>query len=266
MRCLVTGSRGFIGKNLVDKLRDSNIIFELEKEYLEHDNWQDTATLDTINPEVIFHVGAITDTLETNINRVMLYNYESTRILSDWARDNNCKFIYSSSAANYGINDKNPSNLYGWSKFCAEHHVTQNNQVSLRYYNCYGPGESHKGNMASVAYQFYKKYRSGEQVKLFPGKPSRDFLYIDDVIEANLHAYQNYDSLSCFYDVGIGVSQTFEDVMEIMNIPYTYHDEQIIPRGYQFYTKSEKSRWMPGWFPKFNLESGLQKYLSYLLS
>jgi lipopolysaccharide export system permease protein len=62
------------------------------------------------------------------------------------------------------------------------------------------------------------------------------------------------------YDVGFGESRSFEDVMNIMEIPFTYHEESSIPEGYQFYTCSDKSKWMPGWKPKYNLEEGLKNY------
>ena len=71
--------------------------------------------------------------------------------------------IYSSSAANYGINNRYPSNLYGWSKYAAECYVVANGGIALRYFNVYGPGEEFKGNMASVAYQAYKTNKQNKK-------------------------------------------------------------------------------------------------------
>ena len=67
-----------------------------------------------------------------------------------------------------------------------------------------------------------------------------------------------------WYEVGSGITRGFEDKLEIMNIPYKYHPEKLIPKGYQFYTCSNKEEWMAGWKPRYNLEDGLKDYLTYL--
>ena len=193
---------------------------------------------------------------------MMIRNFEFTKILSEYSFTSETKLIYSSSAANYGTNNLYPSNLYGWSKYVAEQFVIQNGGIALRYFNVYGPGESNKGRMASVAYQMLEKIRNGEEVKLFPGEPKRDFVYIKDVISANIFAYKNYDDLVYeYYDVGCGESRTFEDVMNILELPYTYYREDEVPLGYQFFTQSNKEKWMPGWYPEYTLEMGLKNYI-----
>jgi ADP-L-glycero-D-manno-heptose 6-epimerase len=173
--------------------------------------------------------------------------------------------IYSSSAANYGQNDKYPSNLYGWSKYVAEQYVISNNGIGLRYFNVYGPGEENKGKMSSVAYQCYKNKNEGGDWKLFPKKPTRDFVYIKDVISANFYAEKNYEKLNKkWYEVGSGESRSFEDVLDNMGVPYSYHEEEKIPKGYQFFTCSNKIKWMHGWTADFNLEKGIEDYKNYL--
>ncbi len=261
---LITGSKGFIGKNLAYELSDLFLIHEINEDIFESDNWGEVLLkkLEDIDPDVIFHVGACSDTLETDVNFMMIRNFEFTKILSEYSFTNETKLIYSSSAANYGTNNLYPSNLYGWSKYVAEQFVIQNGGVALRYFNVYGPGESNKGRMASVAYQMLEKIRNGEEVKLFPGEPKRDFVYIKDVISANIFAYKNYDDLTYeYYDVGCGESRTFEDVMNILELPYTYYKEDEVPCGYQFFTQSNKEKWMPGWYPEYTLEMGLKNYI-----
>ena len=104
-------------------------------------------------------------------------------ILFDLAKIWDKPVIYSSSAANDGDNGL-PSNFYGWSKYVTEQYgLSQVDKFyALRYFNVYGPGEEHKGKMSSVAYQAWKK----GSFKLFDGKPQRDFVYIDDVVNATL--------------------------------------------------------------------------------
>lgn len=252
MKVLITGTKGFIGGNL-KKYFDSPL-------ELNEDTPVTTEWLDENKPEVVFHVGACSNTLETDVNYIMLTNYESTKIISDWCHNNNVPLIYSSSAACYGNNGVCPSNLYGWSKYVGEQYVLSRGGIALRYYNVYGPGEEHKGRMASMAFQMLK----AGSTKLFPGEPKRDFIYVDDVILANLRALAHYDVLSGKkYDVGLGQAHSFEYIADALDIPYTYHDQSAIPEGYQFYTCSNPRYWMPGWAPRYSLNKGLTLCKTY---
>ena len=153
-RVLITGSSGFIGKNLYKELSnkiDLKIFtLDLEDFFNQDSEWDKNliSKLDVIDPKVIFHIGACSDTLESNVNLMMGLNYQSSKIIMDWVKDNNRKLIYSSSAANYGESGRFPSNLYGWSKYAAEGYITSNGGIGLRYFNVYGPGEEHKGKMS----------------------------------------------------------------------------------------------------------------------
>jgi ADP-L-glycero-D-manno-heptose 6-epimerase len=268
-KVLITGSQGFIGSRLLSHLSKTNEyqIFTLTEDIFNNDTWVDDIKLMllSIQPDVIFHVGACSDTLEQNVNYMMILNFESTKVLMDFAKENNVPFIYSSSAANYGTNDLYPSNLYGWSKYVAEQYVISNGGIALRYFNVYGPGEEHKGKMASVAFQMYQKHLRGEKVSLFPKKPLRDFVYVKDVVDANIFAHENYDTLKGhYYEVGSGEARGFEDVLKLMDIFFDYVDETLIPNGYQFYTCSNPDKWMKGWFPSWTLEFGIKDYKKYL--
>lgn len=270
-KILVTGNKGFIGKRLQDRLIDLGYdVHGIDSEYFESDDWTSELIniLDFIKPDFVFHVGACSDTMEQNANYMMTRNYESTKIISDWCFKHYRILIYSSSAANYGSDGKFPSNLYGWSKYVAEEYVlNKKNAVALRYFNVYGPGESHKGKMASVAFNSFVKKMNGFPVELFPLKPKRDFIYIEDVISANIFVLENYLNIpKAYYEVGYGVARQFEDVLDGLKIPYTYTSENLIPSGYQFYTCSSRDKWLPGWQPKFDLETGIKDYLKFLES
>lgn len=263
---LITGTNGFIASQLLLELKLFKV-FNLTEDIFSSENWVEDLNLMLISlqPEVIFHVGACSDTLEQDVNYMMTRNYESTKVLMDYAKKYGVPLIYSSSAANYGTNNQYPSNLYGWSKYVSEQYVISNGGIALRYFNVYGPGESNKGRMASVAYQMLVKHNKGEKVFLFPKKPQRDFVYVKDVISANLYAYNNYDELKGqYYEVGSGKSRGFEDVLNLMEIPFTYLEESSIPIGYQFYTCSNSKKWMKGWEPLWSLEKGINDYLKFL--
>lgn len=267
-KALVTGHHGFIGARLTEALELLDMqTLGLEKDGLLPEDWQTEIRnfLDFEQPTAIFHVGACSDTLETNVQSIMVENFESTKILLDWAQSKSVPFVYSSSAANYGTNGRFPSNLYGWSKYVAEQYVIAKGGVALRYFNVFGPGEDNKGNMASFVHQAHKKNKSGSEIQLFPGQPRRDFVFIDDVIQANIHALKNFDTLGGrFYEVGSGEARPFEDMLDILEIPYTYADESAIPKGYQFFTQSNVANWMPGWRPGHTIETGLEIYSRYL--
>ena len=113
---------------------------------------------------------------------------------------------------------------------------------------------------------FSNLIRSGQTINIFEdGKESRDFVYIDDIVNANLYALENYDTLKGnWYEVGSGESNTFETIFDNLELLYTYHNQSEIPKGYQFQTLSLEKKWMAGWKPKFNLKKGLKEYKKYL--
>jgi len=260
MKIIVTGHKGFIGSNLKKELEKKYEVVGVEIEDLPN---LSTILHDT-KPNAIFHVGACSDTLNEQLDWMMETNWESTVLISNYCSQVNIPLIYSSTAAIYG-DLHGYKNLYAWSKYTAEQHVVTNKQIALRYFNVYGPGEEHKGKMASVAYQSFTKHNNSVPVKLFPLNPRRDFVYIKDVVDANLFALKNYFKLEKkYYDVGVGKEESFEYVMDIMEIPYTYTEASEIPKNYQFNTVSNKDRWLKSWKPKYDLEKGLKEYKDYL--
>jgi len=269
-RVLLTGGAGFIGSNLFKELTSLGFDVttweqnEIDTQKIE---LQVAQKIEEVQPNVVFHAGASADTLQKNVEYMFLFNYEFTKYLAQESRRKNILFIYSSSAANYGINGKYPSNLYGWSKYVAEDYVLAMGGLALRYFNVYGPGEERKGNMASFAYQAFINSKSGKSVNLFPGEPKRDFVYIDDVVAANTHALEIFDSgKGRYFEVGSGSANKFETLLELMQIKYEYELKENIPEGYQFYTCSNSERWLPNWKPKYDIERGISAYLKYLKS
>mgnify|MGYP001445888840 FL=1 len=272
MKIILTGNQGFIGRNLEEELigQGHDVIgFDVASE--------NGCSVDEIKNamdgvSVILHQGAITDTLYPDNIAMMKYNYEFSKELFDAAFKRRIKVVYASSAACYGNDNtqETPANIYGWSKYCAEQYglalykpeiVGESTGIvpqfiALRYYNVFGPGEEQKGKMSSVAYQAMER---GEMV-LFPGKPKRDFVYVKDVVSANIHAMNNKYIKTDFYDVGSGVASSFEDVCDAVGISYTHTTEDKIPVGYQFWTESDRRKWLPGWKPKYDLTTALKEY------
>jgi len=256
-KVLLTGHKGFVGSNLLRKLKQlGHYVYCLEREDVVSDIELESMIKKC---DVVFHVGAISDTELQDCNEMLEWNYNSSKIIFDLARKYDVKVVYSSSAANYGNGDGIPTNIYGWSKLLAEEYGLKACQkfVALRYFNVYGPGEENKGKMASVAYQAW----IAKKFMLFPGDIKRDFIYIDDVVNANIHASTLERGV---FDVGTGKADTFQNLVDGVGIPYEYHSKNKIPSWYQHFTQADKNKFMPGWEPLYNVHSGTEKYRDYL--
>ena len=180
----------------------------------------------------ILHQGACSDTMETDGRYMMQNNYRYSVSLFDYCQEQDVPFIYASSAAVYGAGSvfkeerqyEAPLNIYGYSKFLFDQYVRRKwidrtaQIVGLRYFNVYGPREAHKERMASVAWHFFNQYRREGKVKLFEGsggfaagEQRRDFIFIDDVVKANLY-FLDHAEHSGIYNLGTGQAATFNQV------------------------------------------------------
>ena len=262
---ILTGYKGFIGKNLFQELQKKYELYLIEKDDIINISNEKLESL-VKDSEIIFHNGAIADTSLQDYKEMLFYNYFFSKKLIDLAKKYKKRIIFAGSASVYG-NGEYPQNIYAWSKMITEEYGRAHYPdgfISLRYFNVYGPGEEEKGKMASIAYQAWKhsvEMNNDDTFKLFPKKPTRDFVYVKDVVFANLSA------ITCppnIYDVGSGESCLFETFLEIMNIPYEYSSVENIPSWYQYFTKANTGNFIPEWKPKYNLESGMKEYLIYL--
>jgi ADP-L-glycero-D-manno-heptose 6-epimerase len=165
---------------------------------------------------------------------MMANNYRYTMDLLDICTAQKVQLLYASSAATYGGSDvfvesrehEKPLNIYGYSKFLFDQIMRKRfaekantaQVVGFRYFNVYGPRESHKGRMASVAFHQYHQYKANGHVKLFgeyggygPGEQSRDFVSVEDVVKVNLYVL-DHPEISGIFNLGSGRAQPFNDV------------------------------------------------------
>ena len=147
-KVLVTGGKGFIGRNIISALSRSSEsdIASFDEEIFENDDWSSWVKnfLSDNTPTGVLHVGACSDTQEKDSQFMFERNFEVTKLLVDWCKHHKIPLVYSSSAANYGTNGLYPSNLYGWSKYTAEQYVASNWGISLRYFNVLDPAKKRK--------------------------------------------------------------------------------------------------------------------------
>jgi ADP-L-glycero-D-manno-heptose 6-epimerase len=126
--------------------------------------------------------------------------------------------------------------------------------VGLRYFNVYGPGEAHKGAMASVVWHFNEQLQKSGEVRLFegsdgygPGEQRRDFVFVDDIVEVVLFFLEN-PGHSGIFNAGTGRAQTFNDVARAVvdwhgrgDVTYVEFPVHLAGR-YQSFTRADLSR------------------------
>ena len=307
---VVTGAAGFIGSNLVrglnaagrtdiiavDDLSDGTKFRNLVEcdflDYLDKDEFIASVQDRLDGVELVFHQGACADTREWDGRFMLENNYAWSRRLLDACRQRNIAFIYASSAAVYGGNRsfvekpqyEKPANMYAYSKLLFDRYARRvmqgaGSQVAgLRYFNVYGPGEQHKGAMASVVFQFNRQVLENGQVNLFrgsggyaDGEQRRDFIHVDDVVDVNLW-FMNNRGAGGIFNVGTGRSRSFNDIAGLVTdwhgkgrINYVDFPEELLP-AYQSFTQADISALRAaGYRPPFTgLEQGIRKYLDWL--
>ncbi len=308
---VVTGGAGFIGSNLVrglnllgeteilvvDDLSDghkfTNLVDCTICDYEDLDAFRArvrAGTLPTLR--CIFHQGACSDTTEWNGKLMMDSNFAYSRELLHYSLSERIPLIYASSAAIYGADTRfveepaaeNPLNVYGYSKLLFDEVVrrhtasAQSQVVGLRYFNVYGPGEAHKGSMASVAFHFNNQVVADGEARLFEGSDGydageqlRDFIYVDDVVAVNLWFYAHADR-SGIFNVGTGSASTFNAVADAVIAWHGSGRKRYIPfpehliGAYQSFTEADISALRgAGYTAEFmDVATGVTAYLDRL--
>lgn len=304
---IVTGGAGFIGSNIVKALnqigrRDILVVDNL-KNGEKFINLVDLDIADYCDKEdfiasiiagdefgridAIFHQGACSATTEWDGKYMMQNNYEYSKELLHYCLERQIPFFYASSAATYGGRTDNfiekrefeqPLNVYGYSKFLFDEYVrkllpeAQSPVCGFKYFNVYGPREQHKGSMASVAFHLNNQILKGENPKLFAGSETflRDFVYVEDVANVNLWAWQN--GVSGIYNLGTGKAESFQAVAqavidfhqkgEIEAIPFPDH----LKSRYQAFTQADLTQLrQAGYTQAFKtVAQGTQAYMAWL--
>ena len=308
---VVTGAAGFIGSNLVrglnaagrtdiiavDDLSDgtkfSNLVDCDILDYLDKDEFTASLSRRLTGVEIVFHQGACTDTREWDGRYMLENNYTYSRSLLEACVEHNIAFIYASTAAVYGGSRsfveipryEKPVNVYGYSKLlfdrCARRMMqnTASQIVGLRYFNVYGPGEGHKGAMASVIFQLNRQLQKNGIVNLFrgsggyaDGEQRRDFIHVDDVVDVNLW-FMDCGPARGIFNVGTGSSGSFNDIAHLMiawhgkgSLQYVDFPDGLLS-AYQSFTQADISalRGIGYRMPFTSLEKGINKYLDWLM-
>ena len=321
---LVTGAAGFIGSNLVAELAANAEGSIVACDSMgDGDKWRNLAkheVTEMVNPsdlfsflnkygnsiDLIFHMGAISSTTETNVDLIIKNNFQLSLDLWNWCAANEVKFIYASSAATYGDGGRDfdddgscealaklsPMNAYGWSKHLFDRRVARvvadggkqpPQWVGLKFFNVYGPNEYHKGSQQSVISLIFKQIMETKKAKLFQshnanyedGGQLRDFIWVGDCVDVMIWL-SKHPSVSGLFNCGTGRARSFKELAEAVfasldkepKIIYVPTPD-IIRDKYQYFTQAKMERLrLAGYTGKStSLEKGVKKYVSeYLLS
>ncbi len=309
---IVTGAAGFIGSNIVrqlnrsgitdilavDDLQDGHKIFNLADcdiaDYLHKDDFLASIRSNrdlAASVECVFHQGACSTTTEWDGRYMMHTNFEFSKHLLHYCLQRRIPLIYASSASVYGAGqcfgvdraNERPINVYAFSKLMFDQYVRRilagskpDSQVAgLRYFNVYGPGEQHKGSMASVAWHFHRQLLEGDEVRLFEGsggyadgEQRRDFVYVDDVVSVN-RWFMEHPECSGIYNLGTGKSQTFNEMARAViawhgrgRICYIPFPEQL-KNSYQSFTEADLTGLREAGFSAdfMTVDKGVKHYL-----
>ncbi len=298
-KIVITGGAGFIGSNLAHRLSKNNdviVIDDLSSGKTE--NIQNLVNKNKIkfvnksitdysflkktfkNIDIIFHEAAIASVPQSFDNPIKTnkVNIDGTVNVFRAASENNVrKVVWASSCAIYGNPDElplkeetavNPVSPYAISKLAGEYYAdifTKNYGlpiVSLRYFNVYGPRQDPMGDYAAVIPIFIKKLLESKPLSIFgDGKQTRDFVFIDDVIRANLFMAEN-DAVGV-YNVGIGRGLSINDLASVlqeisgMNVNVNYVDKREGEVKFSFADSSKLKNL--GFCFKNNFMEGLKK-------
>ena len=316
---LVTGAAGFIGSQLVSKLNQEGfndiILVDDFTKVEKKGNYSDLNYTGKVDRrefpkwlkenenqvQFVFHLGARTDTAETNVELFNELNLDYSKEVWKLCVEYGLALVYASSAATYGegingysdshevVKDLKPLNPYGDSKNDFDKWaLDQENKpyfwAGLKFFNVYGPGEGHKNRMASVVLHTFRQVNETGGMTLFrshnpefkDGEQIRDFVYVKDVCKVCYHMMMNrLTTPSGLYNLGSGLGRTFKDL-----VTSTFKTMGLEPRisfidtpedirdTYQYFTEADLSKLRTvGYNEEFtSLEDGIEDYVSnYLL-
>jgi ADP-L-glycero-D-manno-heptose 6-epimerase len=315
---VVTGAEGFIGSCLVARLnqdgfndlvlvddfgaienRERNLEGKKYTALVERKDFFDWLNLNTIELEFVFHIGARTDTTESDEQIFKELNVDFSKRLFKICAHEGIPLVYASSAATYGdgnfgyddietgLSQLQPLNPYGRSKNEFDiWALAQEKQplfwAGLKFFNVFGPNEYHKKRMASVIFHAFNQIQEEGKVKLFQshrpdykdGEQKRDFIYVKDLCDVCIYLMHHRKN-SGIYNLGTGEARTWNDLVAAIftalgkekNIEYIPIPEDIREK-YQYFTEANMDKLRSiGYTNKFlSVEEAVLDYVkNYLL-
>jgi len=303
MRALVTGGAGFIGSHIVERLLSNNwdvvVLDDLSggkmeniAQFLERVEFVKGSITDgkavkkaIADVDYVFHEAAVVSVQASFLEpqKTMLVNVEGTKTLLDEALDAGVKrVIFASSAAVYGSAEPpiredfelKPLSPYGESKVAGEQLMREYAKkgletVSLRYFNVYGPRQNPSSQYSGVITRFVHKMLNGERPVIYgDGNQTRDFIFIEDVVSANILAAKNKNAAGDVFNIGSGVPLTINQLVGILSELLNYDgDPEYTERRegdiYDSYADISKAQSLLGFKVTTSIEEGLKKTIEW---
>jgi ADP-L-glycero-D-manno-heptose 6-epimerase len=253
----------------------------------------------------IFHMGAVSSTTEPDADLVVHSNFTLTMWLWEWCAVHGVPLIYASSAATYGdggagfeddfsvagLAKLRPLNTYGWSKHLVDRRIARliergapapPHWAGVKFFNVYGPNESHKGDMMSLVAKLHPRAAKGETARLFrshradvpDGGQSRDFIYVRDCVEVLLWLHDQ-SGVNGLFNLGTGQARSFADLARTTyralgrDIVFDFVDTPSeIREKYQYFTEARMDRLRRAGYnrPFTSLEDGVADYVTRYLA
>jgi ADP-L-glycero-D-manno-heptose 6-epimerase len=241
----------------------------------------DLSLLSNFKFDYIFHQAAISDTRVNDQEIIMRTNVNSFYDILEKAKKDSSTLIYASSAATYGslpspqtIGKEHPENPYGSSKYIMDQIANRYSKknpamkiIGLRFFNVYGFREFYKATTSSMIIQLGHQILKSKKVRLFENsdKIFRDFIFIEDVIQANIKACNAFQN--GVFNVGTGIARSFKQIVDILekelntSVEIEYFKNPYA--NYQLNTQADISLTIKylGFNPNFSLEAGIKSYI-----
>ena len=279
-KILVTGSSGFVGKNLVDELKrqDAEVLTLTDRSGHRIDIRDQQIAKEMRDIDIVYHLAAITSVPFSFENPGETYevNVLGTLNILEMCRLCNAEQIIFASSYVYGqpqylpINEKHllqPTNPYARSKVLGEELCRAYNTdfgvkcIILRPFNIYGVGQSRDFLIPSIIAQL----QCGK-IELKDSEPKRDFIYISDVIDAYIRAGEFSRNFEVF-NIGYGKSYSVKEIVDKIihlygkNVKVKYRNERRKNEVIDTIADTKKAKEKLGWKPKVEIDKGLNDIL-----
>lgn len=302
MKILLTGGLGQVGSYLGERLSENNEITILDNFSNSLSNIKIPSNIKIIkgdirDPKIVNELASKANTIIHTAAQISVKksiedpvfdaenNINGTLNLLEAARRSDIRrFIYISSAAVYGkpvslpINEEHPTkplSPYGLSKLTGERYAMLYHSlyglpvVCLRLFNIFSPRQRSDSPYSGVITKFIEKVRNNQNPVIFgDGEQTRDFVFIEDVVDAIFNTMESKKAVGEVFNIGTGKPTRIKELAKIIiKVSNSKLEPEFMPASIgdirESYADIAKVKTLLGWEPKVGLEGGLRETIKY---